>query len=174
MQIRAPIVLQAVLKSLQDVVLPALDPENKLAAEQSQLIVGLLTLLATRQPLQFRYDRHELTHLIALAREIGASDEEVRAAVATSEDALKRAFCDPQELVDAIGRLRAAVGASISAVAAGSDKEASARVQQAVLAASAELHTRERSWLAMQGWEVDPAGLPEVEQLLEPLPRAAT
>ena len=156
MQIRPDIALQAVLKSLHDVVLPAVDADNKLAQEQAQLVVGLLTLVAQRLPLQFRYDVDELTRLLALARTLGLDS-------AAQDDVLRRAGAGPDEVVAAVGALRAAIGDHIDTLGQG---DAAARA--AVLAAAREQHLRERSWLSMQGWEVDPATVPAIETLIGP------
>ena len=86
MEMRPSFQIPALIKSLTDVVLPAVDPANKLAQEQGQLIVGMLHLIAQRLPLQYRYDRHELLSFIGLADEIashGASIAEAAATLAT-------------------------------------------------------------------------------------------
>lgn len=67
MQMRPQIQLQAVIKALSDVVLAAIDPDNKLAIEQGKLSIGLLALLAQQLPMQFTFDRDELARLIATA-----------------------------------------------------------------------------------------------------------
>lgn len=154
MQIRPDIALQAVLKSLQDVVLPALDPENKLAQEQAQLVVGLLSLVALRLPLQFRYDVDELARLVELARTLGLDP-------GGPAEVLRRAGADPDEVVAAVGALRAAIGDRTDTLG---DADTDARA--AVLTAAREQHLRERSWLLMQGWEVDPASVPAIEKLI--------
>ena len=70
MQMRPQIQLQAVIKALGDVVLPAIDPDNRLALEQGKLAIGLLTLLAQQLPVQFAFDCDELTRLIATSGEL--------------------------------------------------------------------------------------------------------
>ena len=155
MQIRPDIALQAVLKSLQDVVLPAVDPANHLAQEQAQLVVGLLGLVASRLPLQFRYDVDELARLVTLARTLGLD-------AAAPADVLRRAGAGPNEVVAAVGDLREAIGDRIAAL----DGEGFADARAAVLTAAREQHLRERSWLLMQGWEVDPATVPAIETLI--------
>jgi hypothetical protein len=160
MQIRPEIALQAVLKSLADVVLPALDPDNKLAQEQAQLVVGLLTLVATRLPLQHGYDVDELIRAITLARAIGVPAD-------NAADTLDRARVSPTELVSAIASLNSAIGLQIDAVMATAPADIRAATSAAVLAAAHEQHLCERSWLLMQGWETDPRSVPAIESLLE-------
>ena len=42
MQMRPDIQIQSMIKALTDVVLPAVDADNKLAHEQTRLVIGLL------------------------------------------------------------------------------------------------------------------------------------
>jgi hypothetical protein len=167
MQIRAPIALQAVLKSLTEVVLPAIAGDNKLAQEQAHLIVGLLRLIAERLPLEFHYDIDELTRLNALGRKLQdlTPDEALAADIRRGEGVLARAGAAPAELIDAIGILRAAIGECVQRLATVDD--ATGRVAaRAVLDAAREQQLRERSWLLMQGWEIDPRSVPPIESLI--------
>lgn len=168
MQLRAPIAIQAVLKSFADVVLPAIAPDNTLAQEQARLIIGLLTLVARRLPLEYDYDLDELRRATMLARALNelvpdaAFDRQRR----HCEDVLKRAGASPIELQHAIRELRASLGDRIHAVAA-LDAVAARESARCVLDAAREQQLRERAWLAPQGWESDPAALPPIESLLE-------
>lgn len=177
MELRPAFQIPALIKSLTDVVLPAIDPANKLAQEQAQLIVGTLHLMAQRMPLQYRYDRHELGSFVALADELaghGAAIPEVAAALASLADGaaggralLARAGVEPAELEASNQALREQIGAVITAAATAADSPALKAVNRAVLAHSKDLLLRERSWLAMQGWEgKDPAHLPAAETLI--------
>ena len=69
MQLRYEIALAAMMKSMTDVVIPAVDGKNDLAVQQANLVVGLLNLLAQQLPQQFRFDRDELQRLL-VAREV--------------------------------------------------------------------------------------------------------
>ncbi|MGQ0622999.1 MAG: hypothetical protein ACT4QA_24340, partial [Panacagrimonas sp.] len=64
MQLRSEIQLTSMLKAMKDVVIPAIDPANRLAIEQSQLIVGMLGLMQHQLPIQFKFDRDELGRLV--------------------------------------------------------------------------------------------------------------
>lgn len=170
MQMRPQVQIQSIIKSLSDVVLPALDPNNKLAQEQARLIVGLLGLMAKQLPLQFRYDCDELTRLLAFAdelqRQAGVGDRELSAQQVHGARVLERAQADPDEVLQAVRDLRASTGALISRVFEGDDGAAQDRVQKTVLAMTSEQLLRERSWLLSQGWEPDPKAIPAIEQLL--------
>jgi hypothetical protein len=177
MELRPAFQIPALIKSLTDVVLPAVDPANKLAQEQGQLIVGMLHLIAQRMPLQYRYDRHELDSFIALAGELaghGAAIPEAAAALSALAEGtdsgralLARAGAEPLELEAANQRLREQIGAVITAAATAPDSPALKALNRAVLAHAEALLLRERSWLALQGWEGPaPAHLPAVETLI--------
>lgn len=177
MEMRPAFQIPALIKSLTDVVLPAVDPANKLAQEQGQLIVGMLHLIAQRLPLQYRYDRHELDSFIALAGELaghGAAIPEAAEALAALADGvaggqalLVRAGAEPLALEAANQRLRAQVGVVITAAATAPDSAALKALNRAVLVHAEAMLLRERSWLALQGWEGKaPAHLPAVETLI--------
>lgn len=176
MELRPAFQIPALIKSLTDVVLPAVDPANKLAQEQGQLIVGMLHLIAQRLPLQYRYDRHELNSFIELADTLVEQAAGLPEAAATlpalSEHAasgravLARAGAEPGELEAANGALRASVGALVSATSASADAIRLKAIHQAVLDHAQAMLLRERAWLAMQGWEGPAAGLPAVETLI--------
>lgn len=178
MELRATFQIPTLIKAMTDVVLPALDPNNKLAQEQAQLIIGSLHLIAQRLPLQYRYDRHELDSFIELATQLqdlsGGSTElrEAMAAldhsVASGREVLARAGAEPLELETANRVLRDALGRLVQAAAVLHDEPRRRSIETAVMAHAQELLLRERAWLAMQGWEGKDAGLPAVESLLTP------
>ncbi|MBA4285496.1 MAG: hypothetical protein C0434_08195 [Xanthomonadaceae bacterium] len=176
MELRPSFQIPALIKSLTDVVLPAVDPANKLAQEQGQLIVGMLHLMAQRLPLQYRYDRHELGSYVALSdqlvtqaaaiAEAGAARQALIEAAADGRALLARAGAEPGELEAANGLLRERVGALITAAAATADTAALREVNATVMAHAEAQLLRERAWIALQGWEGPSAGLPAVETLI--------
>lgn len=166
MEIRADIVLQAVVKSFSEVILPALDPNNSLAQEQSRLMLGLLTLLRERLPRQYEYDKDELSRLLALAGELDIAAHPARAAQVDACLAVReRAGATPTELVEAITVMRSMVSDAVERVFAGPGQETSPALKS-VMAAAREQHLRQRAWLLMQGWESDPAAVPAIEELI--------
>jgi hypothetical protein len=164
------------VKAMTDVVLPALDPNNRLAQEQARLVVGTLSLMAKQLPLQYRFDCDALARLIHFAHELqehvrGASNaqaavEQLGACAGAASHVLERAQADPEELVRAIHSLRSAVGAVVNEVSEGASASQFAGVQQSVLAHAKDQLLRDRSWLLVQGWEPDPASVPPIDTLL--------
>ena len=122
MDIRPDIQIQSMIKAMVDVVLPAVDPEHKMAQEQARLIIGTLRLIAKRLPLAYRYDCDELRRYVAFACELGelmaemgdAIDPDTRVRLknlaASGAEVLDGARSDPSEIEDAIFELRAVVG----------------------------------------------------------------
>lgn len=176
MQMRPAIQIQSMMKSLTDVVLPALDPTNKLAQEQGRLILGMLNLMSKQLPLQYRFDCDELARLTAFASDlqsVAVGGEQTRSALAELEgvhaqarDLLDRARVAPDSIEQAVRSLRAATGAVVTGVYRDGESNAQHRVEGAVLAMSREQLLRDRAFVAAQGWEPDPAALPPIEDLL--------
>jgi hypothetical protein len=176
MQMRPDLQIQSMIKAMTDVVLPAVDPNNKLAQEQARLVVGMLSLLAGGLPLQYRFDRDELGRLVTLARDLEANSKggsqtaaAVAALAAAREQAAQtweRARIEPAELLDAVRELRQLSGALVTAVCADGDSPSQAHTRDSVLASSKEQLLRDRSWLLAQGWEPDPKAVPPIEELL--------
>lgn len=177
MQLRPDVALRAMIKSLSDVVLPAVDPTNKLALEQLQVSIGLLSLMEQRLPLSFRFDCDELRRLLGFAAELsqvasagGLAPDALRdleAAAADGAEVLQRAQADPAEVLAAVRALRAA-GSGLVSVAypalAGADRAA---LERCVLTMSEAQLLRDRAWVLPQGWEPHPDALPPISALLD-------
>lgn len=176
MQMRPELQIQSMIKALTDVVLPAIDPGNKLAQEQSRLVVGMLGLMARQLPLQFRFDCDELARLLELARELraqakgAAATDEAQATLATAVDAgsrvLEQAKVDPADVEQAARQLRVATGALITAVYRDGEPASVTRVERTALASAKEQLLRDRAFLITQNWEPDPKALPAIGELL--------
>lgn len=169
MQLREDIQLKTALRALTEVILPAVDRDNALAIEQTQVVIGLLQLMASRLPLQFRYDCDELARLLTLCRALPDSEDAALAAAIDGGSAvLARARSGPDEVVHAIRELRAASGAVIGARYRDGDAATRAALSAQVLAHAEQQLLRERAWFTPQGWELDPDSVPAIEDLLAP------
>lgn len=181
MQMRPELQIKSILKAMTDVVLPAVDPNNKLAQEQVRLCMGLLGLMAKQLPLQFRFDCDELARLSAYAaqlQEMAAGGSQTQAACAALQDCraqaatvLDRIKASPQDVENAVRALREATGSVITGVFHDGDADAQQRVQKATLEMSREQLLRDRAWVITQGWEPDPKAVPPLDSLLAELPR---
>ena len=176
MDLRPALQVQTVIKAMTDVVLPAVDPNNKLAQEQARLVIGMLNLVLQRQPLMYRYDRDELSRFLALADTLQSQTKDLpgaaqalhalAASVESGEDVLDRAQAEPSELEMANFDLREKIGALITATYAGTETSKLKHISATVTAHAKEQLLRERAWLIGQGWEADPKSIPAIETLI--------
>ncbi len=179
MEVRPDIQIQVILKALKDVILPAVDKDNKLAQEQTHLAIATLQLMAKFLPIVYRYDRDELDRYIGFSRDLiaqvgnkagGGASKNLQAVAAHGANVLERARAEPAEMEKAILDLRATVGELIEAVHASGDKAAQASVHKLVLAAAKPELERERAVVVDMGWETDPSThAPPIEKQLPPL-----
>ncbi len=176
MDLRPSLQIQTVIKALTDVVLPAVDPNNKLAQEQAKLAIGMLQIALQRQPLMYRYDRDELTRYLSLAEalqheaeSLPAAHDALRALAASAKagaDVLARAGAEPGELEDANFELREKVGALVTLACSSTPISELKPITGLVNAHAKAQLLRERVWLIGQGWEADPKALPPIEELI--------
>ncbi len=176
MEMRPTIQILGMIKAMTEVVLPAVDPEHKMAQEQARLVIGMLQLMQQQLPLQFRYDRHELDRYVTLSAQLlqqlqgGARTQdamtELSASAAEGARVLDRARAEPGELESAVFELRAKVGALVQAAGADGEPSAQEAVKKLILDAAQEQLERERSWLISLGYEADPSLVPPIERLI--------
>lgn len=178
MDVRPELQLESMMKAMEDIVLPAVDPDNRLAQEQARLVIATLRLVAQRGPLAWHFERDELARYVALAKQLderanagdakdGAVLDDLRAATRHGADVLDRARAAPAELEQASYVLRARVGALVEWARENADGDQYAQVARAVLDnAEVELE-RERALVIDIGFEPDPEDLPRpiAEQL---------
>jgi hypothetical protein len=176
MQMRPEVQIAAMIKAMTDVIIPAVPQTNKLAVEQAQLVVGMLTLMQSQLPVQFRFDRDELRRLVDTAGRLTAletTDSATSAAIegvdgprGRAADVLERCQAGPDELYSAIREMRAALCALVDASAASEDVRGRDRIEAILLAMSKEQLLRDRALMKPQRWEPDPAALPDIETLI--------
>ena len=171
MLMRPDIQIQSMIKALTDNIIPALPPENTPAQEQAKLMLGLLALMRTQLPLQFRFDCDELERLIGLSqtlREIDSEgmDEIMLQSEAEAKRVLEGARSSPADLQLSIRQLRSEIGQRITRLYPTVDSSDKARLQELIIETSREQLIRDRSLLLQQGWEPYPEALPSIESLL--------
>ena len=176
MELRPSLQVKIVLKALTDVVLPAVDPNNKLAQEQVRLCIGTLQIMASRMPLAFQFDCDELNRLLELAdglqkavpgkAGVGDALAALDAAKDRAAGTLDRARAGPEEIETAAFELRETIGALIPQLYANNDLDALKDISKLITGNAREQLVRDRSWLIGQGWEADPKAIPPIETLL--------
>jgi hypothetical protein len=176
MEIRPSFLIPAMVKAMTETVLPAVDPENKLAVEQARLVIGMLQLISIRLPLLTRYDRIELRHQVELAKRVSAEChggpstvaalEELQAAAGAAENALGRVDVDPREIEASLLAIRGRIGTLVIAVNEDGERESRGALRRSIVSESRAEIDRARAWVLPQGWESDPGDLPSIEALL--------
>jgi dsDNA-specific endonuclease/ATPase MutS2 len=176
MELRPELLLRGAAKAMTDVVLPALDADNKLAQEQGQLVLASLNFVVQRLPQLYRFDCDELARSVAfaitlsqIADQAGTSGEVAGPLALSSKngaDVLSRAKADPDEVETANRDLREKIGAMVAAICADAPADLLSLVGRVVTANAAEQLQRDRAWVAPQGWEPGAAGLGELDELL--------
>src|ERR1700745_8830 len=131
MDLRPALQIQTVIKAMTDVVLPAVDADKKLAQEQARLVIGMLNIVAQRQPLMYRYDRDELSRFLALADTLQSQAKDLPGATQAlhalanraqpGDDVVDGARAEPSELESANFELREKIGALITAIYSGTE-----------------------------------------------------
>lgn len=185
MDLRAPLELQAMIKSMTDVVLPALDPANQMAQEQAQLILGMMHLMAVRLPMEYHYGIDQLKRYLALAGELqetvtggpltNAALETLVQSSLSGTDCLTRPQVSPGDLEAAVLDLRTQISTLVEALWQDGEADCRAVAGKAVLAAAKEQILRQRAWFVPQGWDADTSAIPAIETLIDfPTPPGQT
>ena len=176
MQMRPALQLSSMAKAMIDVVIPSIDPTNKLAQEQARLISGLLQLMSRQLPLSYRFGCDELARQVALADVLsqqvpraGASGDaldEMAAARTAAAALLEQAKVAPDQIEQAVHRIKAATSGAVSVSYEVADVATQKEIERSVLDYSREQTLRDRSWVLMQGWEPDPKAVPDIGTLI--------
>jgi hypothetical protein len=167
--------LQVAIKALTDNVVPAVDPANKMAVEQLQLIVATLAMVRSRLPIARRFARRSLEDDIAMLRSlcglIPVADI-VRAPghADALADAIVRGrtlLADPEADTDALEDYRTILAEiTVSAIKELQHGPAAAAVESLILDATRRSIERRRAWCLPSGFEPYPSRIPAIETLL--------
>ncbi len=164
--------LTSVLHGLRDAIIPAINPDEALAVEQSGLILAQLSMLLLQLPYADRYHRLCRDDARATAAVIvdGAAGG-LRSGAAAEALAALLAGADADD--PHAGYLALAGGIAALTIAAAEDAEPGwrARVDSAVLAFSSRQNRRERVWFKDAGFDPDPGELPDLATLCMSNPR---
>ncbi|QHE88120.1 hypothetical protein [Hydrogenophaga sp. BPS33] len=152
--------LQAAIRALNDVVEPVVGKEHAQARDQLRLTTDYLAFVIERLPHLHQRDRFELSHHLAMAREVHAalpasSAPELAAAMEAAQQMLERAGPSTADVRQAT----AALSAAVSAVVRGSASLVAAAqrdIERAVLHASEHRIAFERAWYLPLGLDPDP------------------
>jgi hypothetical protein len=163
--------LQVVLRSLQEVVMPAIDPENKPANEQIGVCLHNLNIVRSRIPYQRRFVRAELRDSIGFIEQIIAvlkdSEQELQQqlknVVSEAAAALADADIDTAELSDLVSSLRTLTSQSLQQLASHPDYGV---IERLGIELSEIQLSKARAWFINCGIESAPEQLPSLDDAI--------
>lgn len=162
--------LAAVIKSLSDNVLPAVDASNPLAGEQIRLCLATLGLIKNRLPQLHRYQRHELmlnldlvTALATITHKANIAINGLTETIGSSRDLLNDPAMGATEMEQQVRTLK---DMAVSVVNAARGTTAQAEVMTLVLNTQEAMDLCRRAWTLAMGFEPDPSQIPSLDQLL--------
>lgn len=163
--------LNAAIHALKDVVAPAVDPSNPLAAEQLQLVITWLQFYKTRFPFAHQRARSELSVALALADYLaGEAEPEFARQLRDVAEAGRGVRADPasgtQSLQETAIRIDA-LASEVVRASAGWPQERRKAVERVVLDRAKDHLLLQRAWFKPQGIEAKSADIPAVPDLLK-------
>jgi len=164
--------LRTMMKALADVVMPSIDPGNRMAQEQAAVILGSMQMLIEQIDYAHWYEVVDLKSLVHLAADLervpGLSlPVEVGAAHETASALAGRWDVTLTELRRASAELREAICGAVEVAATQGRQEIQNAVQRLVLDQSREQLGRERAYVAGTKWDGFPESLQTIEASLQ-------
>lgn len=166
--------LQAMIRSLREVILPALPSGQMLATDQANILVGYLRIMALQHDKVFDYllaELSEYTELInAMVEDASDGQDEVlvaaRAALARAAPILEMSIPRQSELAAVVKSLKRSADELLCAAR----KNGTAALGQAagnrVMEQAGRQIMRERAWFSASGFELEADKLPSIDELL--------
>jgi hypothetical protein len=159
--------IQIVLKALSDTIAPAVDPTNKMATEQLQLVIATLAMVRERAPVERRLVRRLIEDDMALAEQLaGLAGIGCAQALLGASAAARAALADPElgtvELADVRSNLTKVTAMAIASAGEGGVSQLGPIVVEGSRASLERL----RAWCLPSGFEPDPSAIPVLETLL--------
>ena len=160
--------IASMVRTLGDIIIPAIDPDNSLAREQAALLHGHLRMLVEQLPHVATYEQLCLDDMRVVAGELSAA----AAGGATTQNAAKQlaaARADTEEQSDkrsAYNRIGFALEELITAAGVDGDGDFRTVLGKAVIQHGLRQTRRERSWFAMTGLDIFKADLPSIPDMV--------
>lgn len=162
--------LNAMLRSLKEVVLPAIDPEKRLALDQANIIIANLNMLIGQHDRQVHYLLAELRDYSALLGDLmamsGRPNDDSKSLLAEIEPLLGLDLPLPNQLVGKVRQLKSMADAQLQQVLDNGEPEAVRAAEQRVLECARSQLLRERAWVVKAGFELEPEKIPPLDELL--------
>ncbi|MCP5170616.1 MAG: hypothetical protein H6999_12770 [Hahellaceae bacterium] len=165
--------IENLIKAMETIVIPAVDPDNDLATEQAQLIIGHLKLLNTQWDMAYLYELQALEEALLLGRELLAVADggpETQAAKCALEAEINAVPEQKPHTSAALNISVVAVGTAIDTLIYACHNDGSENFKQClaslVLATGEKQVMRDRVWFQATGLDPDPASLSSIEAML--------
>ncbi|MET0987882.1 MAG: hypothetical protein ABW034_20990 [Steroidobacteraceae bacterium] len=168
--------LQSMLRSMTEVIIPALNRDDQLARDQAQILLGNLRLLSDQADRTYEYDMVELREYVALLKELtrivsgGSQTEEhkevANRAIKEAEPMAALAIPTHQLLSTRLQSLKSTVDGLIAATNADGTPTSRKDAIAAVLKQAASQNLRERAWFRSSGFDSAQQELPSLDQVL--------
>jgi hypothetical protein len=171
--------IQSMIRSLREVILPALPNDQMLAIDQANILVGYLRIMAEQHDRVFEYLLAELSEYAKLVGALtedaqGAQGgESIDGAVATARSALAEAAPVLRVSIPRQAELAALVKSlkvSVDELLHAARQDGTAAFRQAaakrVMEQAARQVLRERVWFSASGFELDATRLPSIDEAL--------
>jgi hypothetical protein len=162
-------------KALAEVVLPAIDPDNKAAAEQLQLVIGSLKLMQEQIDYANWFEIVDGRSMVAMAEKVAEVSgkplgKELSDAIAATQDVGTRHNVTLSQIRDANYVLRETLCDAISQALAGADAETARAISRTVISMTEDQTSRERAYVAKTGFDVFPDTLKSIPDTLNAAP----
>jgi hypothetical protein len=168
--------IQSMIRSMQEVVIPAIPSSQRLALDQANIIVGNLRIMAEQHDKLFQYELVELREFVSLVREMAeaavggaasqASKEGARPVLENATKIVGLSIPTQSELAALTRSMKSAADALLRAAYEDGEPGFRAVARAAVMRQSESQIMRERSWFRMAGFELEPGKLATLEQVL--------
>jgi len=154
------------IKALEQVILPALPRDQRLARDQAMLVAGHLHMLAGQWKSTLRFERLSLDDLAGLARDLAAVVD--ASLVAQLDTAVAAAEACDRDSVTALEQAASSLGHVVDAVILGgrSHLPLPRAATDAILDYGLRHARRERTWFKANCLDPDYADLPTLEAMI--------
>lgn len=156
------------IKAIEEVVLPAIPSQERLAKEQARLIASHLAMIAEQWHLALPFELGSLDNICALARDLSPHVDEaqsttLRTALAEADSINRSKIADVEQAIKT-------VGAAVDSVILGDDGDSSLSdaARTIILRYGKAQSLRERVWFKSNGQDPDANELPDLNEIIDP------
>ncbi len=161
--------LRSMMKAMQEIVIPAVDPQHAIAQEQSKLVLGSLNLILQQLDYAHAFEVVEAREMQSLGRELADLIDDVKPSHATTRRAradlaAHAAIENPVTTLSTLQQINQALRATIAELIQlsedSTDLSLITKVSRRVIDYSESQLVRERSWVAATGFDPPGATVP--------------